>query len=127
MRSKRQKRVADQLREILSELLMYEAEDPRLSGITVMDVDIDRELMYADVFVSSLDGDNAREEVLGALETAKGFLRRELGTRMRLQHTPELRFHWDESLGYGDRIENLLNSLDTNSVQETDSADDDSE
>jgi ribosome-binding factor A len=127
MRSKRQKRVADQLREILSELLMYEAEDPRLSGITIMDVDIDRELMYADVFVSSLDGDNAREEVLGALETAKGFLRREMGTRMRLQHTPELRFHWDESLGYGDRIENLLSSLDTSSAQETESADDDAE
>ncbi len=113
MQSKRQKRVGDQIREILSELLTLEAGDPRLAGVTVMDVEIDRELMYANVYVSALEGDEAREEVLRALESAAGFLRRELGNRMRIQHTPELRFKWDESLSYGDRIDHLLNSLNS--------------
>src|SRR5213076_3020670 len=98
MRSKRQRRVADQIREILSELLTFEVNDPRLSEVTIMDVDIDRELMYADVYVSALSGDETRENVLGALENARGYLRRELGNRMHLQYTPDLRFKWDESL-----------------------------
>ena len=112
MQSKRQRRVADQVREILSELLTFEVQDPRLSGLTVMDVEIDRELMYADVYVSSLDGDEAREQVMTGLDSARGYLRRELGNQLRLQHTPELRFKWDESLTYGDHIESLLSSLD---------------
>ena len=112
MQSKRQRRVADQVREILSELLTFEVQDPRLSGLTVMDVEIDRELMYADVYVSSLDGDEVREQVMTGLDSARGYLRRELGNQLRLQHTPELRFKWDESLSYGDHIESLLSSLD---------------
>jgi ribosome-binding factor A len=76
-----------------------------------MDVTIDRELMYADVYVSSLQGEDARTEVMQALDSAQGYLRRELGRRVRLQRTPELRFAWDESLAYGERIESLLDSL----------------
>ncbi len=113
MRTKRQKRVADQVREVLSELLTYEARDPRLEGVTVMDVEIDRELMYATVYVSSLGGDEVRDQVMHALASATGFLRHELGSRMRLQRTPELRFAWDETMAYGDRIERLLDTLDT--------------
>ena len=122
--SKRQKRVADQVREILSELLTFEVKDPRLAGLTVMDVEIDRELMYADVYVSSLDGDDARKEILTALESARGYMRRELGNQLSLQHTPDLRFKWDESLSYGDRIESLLGSLDKSVTEESESPDD---
>jgi ribosome-binding factor A len=68
--------------------------------------------MYADVYVSSLDGDEVREQVMTGLDSARGYLRRELGNQLRLQHTPELRFKWDESLTYGDHIESLLSSLD---------------
>ncbi len=112
MKSKRQQRVAEQIHEVLSELLRFEADDPRLDRITVMEVSIDRELMYATVYVNSLDGDQARDTALEALRSAGGFLRRELGSRVRLQHTPELRFKWDESLAYGDQIERLLDSLE---------------
>lgn len=125
MQSKRQKRVADQVREILSELLTFEVKDPRLAGLTVMEVEIDRELMYADVYVSSLDGGEARKEILSALESARGYLRRELGSQMSLQHTPDLRFKWDDSLAYGDRIENLLSSLDKSPTDASESPDDD--
>jgi ribosome-binding factor A len=111
MANKRQKRVADQVREVLSELISLEARDPRLAGVTIMDVTIDRELMYADVYVSSLDGEDARTDVMQALDSAHGYLRRELGRRVRLQRTPELRFAWDESIAYGEHIETLLDSL----------------
>lgn len=113
MHGKRQLRVADQIREILSELLQSEADDPRLDGVTIMAVSIDRELMYATVYVNSLRGEDARDDIMLALAAAAGFLRRELGRRIRIQHTPELRFEWDESLAYGDRIEGLLNSLNS--------------
>jgi ribosome-binding factor A len=111
MPSKRQRRVADQLREIISELLQFEAQDPRLEGVTVMDVTIDRELEVAKVYVNSLRGEEARHEVVSALDSASGFLRRELGKRIRLQSTPELRFQWDESLSEADKIEALLKSI----------------
>src|SRR5687767_4883898 len=113
MQTKRQKRVGDQIREVLSELFTFEVHDPRLRGVTVMDVEVDRELMYATVYVTALDGDEARDHVMQALNSAAGFLRRELGQRLRLQHTPEIRFSWDESIAYGDRIERLLDSLDS--------------
>lgn len=121
MASKRQRRVAVQIQEILSELLQFEVDDPRLAGVTVMEVSVDRELMYATVYVSALAGEDAREEVLPALQNASGFLRYELGRRVRLQNTPELRFKWDETLEQADRIEHLLNSL--KSSEEVDSDD----
>ncbi|HEC24095.1 MAG TPA: 30S ribosome-binding factor RbfA [Chloroflexi bacterium] len=112
MQTKRQRRVAEQIQEILSELIQFEADDPRLDGVTIMDVEIDRELMYATVYVNALRGEEVREEVMTALSAAQGFLRSELGKRVRLQHTPELRFKWDESLSYADRIDSLLDSLE---------------
>lgn len=120
MPSKRQLRVAEQIREVLSELLQFEVEDPRLSGVTVMDVTIDRELMYATVYVNALGGEDVRDEVMTALGSAAGFLRRELGKQIRIQHTPELRFYWDETLAHADRIETLLDSLDIPPDEEPD-------
>ena len=112
MPTRRQRRVADQLREILSELIRFEAEDPRLDGVTVMDTTIDRELLVANVYVASLKGEGARTEVMRGLEKASGFLRKQLGRRIRLQNTPELRFHLDETLSEADRIAALLASID---------------
>lgn len=111
MPSRRQRRVADQIREILSELVQFEASDPRLEGVTVMDVTIDRELMVATVYINALRGEDAHDDVLAALKKAAGFFRRELGQRIRLQNTPELRFKWDDSLVQAERIEQLLAGL----------------
>ena len=112
MTSRRQKRVAEQLHHILSTLIEFEVEDPRLSTLTVTDVTIDRELMYATVYVSALEGDAVKDVVMRALERASGFLRRELGAQIRLQHVPELRFRWDETEAQAARIDELLNALD---------------
>ena len=112
MDSKRQRRVADQIHEILSELLQFEVRDPRLASVTVMEVRVDRELMYATVYVAAYDGDEDQDEILDGLVAAAGFLRRELSQRVRFQHTPELRFVWDESIAHAERIDGLLNTLD---------------
>ena len=111
MTSKRQHQVSKQIREVLSELFTFQVDDPRLAGLTVMEVQIDRELMYADIYVSSLGGEDLRDDVMDGLESASGFLRRELGSRVRLQRTPELRFQWDETLAYGEQIDDVLDSL----------------
>lgn len=108
--SKRRSRVAEQLHEVLSILLEFEVADPRIAGVTVVDVEIDRELMYATVYVNAYDEEPA--EVLRALDHASPFLRRQVAQRVQLQHAPELRFRWDDTLERARRIDSLLDSLD---------------
>lgn len=112
MPTRRQQRVADQLREVISEIIRFETEDPGLEGITVMDVVIDRELEVANVYVNCLKGEESQPAVIAALTRATGFLRKQVGRRVRLQNTPELRFHWDDSLREADKIERLLASVE---------------
>ncbi len=111
MPTRAQERVAERIQEILSELIEFEVADPRLVGVTVLDVGIDRELMYATVYISSLGGEEVRDEVMQGLQSATGYLRRELGRRIRLRHVPELHFRWDETAARAARIEELLDSL----------------
>lgn len=112
MPSKKQGRIAERIQEILSLLLQFEVKDPRLQDVTVVEVDIDRELMYATVYVSAFGGEEERDEVMDGLEKANGFLRREVGERLALRRVPELRFEWDETAEQAARIEALLDSLD---------------
>jgi ribosome-binding factor A len=76
-----------------------------------MDVTVDRELEVAKVYVNSLQGEPKRDEVMAGLDRASGFLRRELGRRIHLQNTPELRFFWDETLNEADKIDALLKTI----------------
>lgn len=108
----KQERMADRIREILSELLLFEVSDPALQGVTVTEVVIDRELEYANVYVNALGEEERAESVMAGLRRAHGFLRRELASRVRLRRAPELRFHWDETLSRAAHIEALLDSLD---------------
>jgi ribosome-binding factor A len=107
----KQNRMADRVRQILSELLLREVSDPRLQGVTVTEVMLDPELMFADVYVNALGDESREKNVLTALKRANGFLRREVGKRVRLHNTPELHFHWDATLERGERLNQLLSSL----------------
>lgn len=108
----KQGRMSDRIQQILSHLLLREISDPRLQDITVTEVELDLELMYAKVYVSAM-GDESREaEVMQGFRRASGFLRREVGKRIRLRHTPELHFHWDHTLERANRINQLISSLD---------------
>ncbi len=120
----KQERAAQLIQEILTSVLMYETTDPALDDVTVTEVKVDREIEYAEVFVHSPDD---RDEVMAGLERAGGFLRRELAARTRFRKTPELRFRWDVAFEHGERIDELLNSLDRprTQPQEQPSPDDD--
>jgi ribosome-binding factor A len=104
----RLKRIADQIREEFSALLVRQVADPRLEGITVTDVKVDRELAFADIFVSAWQGHERSEEVIAALRHASGFLRTELAGKLDLRSMPRLRFHWDLTPEKADHIEKLL-------------------
>jgi ribosome-binding factor A len=108
----RQQRTAEQLRIIFSELFLRELSDPRLHGLTVTDVKIDRELEHADIYVSALGDESREDEVVKALSSAEGFLRRELAGRIRLRKVPQLHFHWDSTLAHMQEVESILEKLD---------------
>jgi ribosome-binding factor A len=110
----RLERIADRLRQVLSEILIREVNDPRLHQIFVTDAKVDRELAYADIYVSAVEGSTRSKEILEGLESASGFLRRELASRIELRSFPRLRFHWDPTPENADHIERLLAGLRKN-------------
>lgn len=123
----KQDRMADRIQGILSELLLREVSDPRLQGVTVTEVKLDPELMFADVYVNALGDESRHEEVLAGLDRANGFLRREVGRRVRLRNTPELHFHWDVTLERGEQMNRLISSLDIPPVSDDEDSDDDAD
>jgi ribosome-binding factor A len=107
----RLQRIADRIREELSELLLRDLSDPRLKSVFVTDVRVDRELSHADVFVSALEGSVRSHEVVQGMASAAGYIRKELAGRVELRAFPRLRFHWDPTPEHADRIERILADL----------------
>lgn len=107
----RANRIAQRVKEEFSELLLFEVSDPRLGEVYVTYVRVDKELAYADVFVSCLEGSERADEILEGLEHASGFLRHQLAKRIQLRTFPQLRFNWDPIPENADRIDQLLASL----------------
>jgi ribosome-binding factor A len=107
----RAQRIADRIFEELSILLLMEVSDPRVQDVSITDVSVDRELAYANIYVSSIEGSEAAPTILEGLNHAKGFLRRSLSHRIQLRSFPRLRFYWDPSPERADRIDKMLNEL----------------
>jgi ribosome-binding factor A len=107
----RLQRIADRIRLELSEMLIREINDPRLHQIYLTDVKVDRELAYADVYVSAVEGVSRSKDVLAGLESASGFIKRTLASRVELRAFPRLRFHWDMTPENADHIEKVLADL----------------
>ncbi len=107
----RVRRVSNRIHEELAEIFLQEVSDPRLSGTTVTGVEVDRELAYATIFVSLLGSEDQIEEMMEALERAKGFLRSQLAMRISLRSFPQLRFRYDASTDRGARVDELLEAL----------------
>ena len=105
-------RIAERIRKELSELLIKEISDPRLQGISITDVEVDRELAYATIYYSSIEGSSRVEEIQAGLEHAQGFLRSELAQRIELRAFPRLRFRYDPTFERAENIERLFASLD---------------
>jgi ribosome-binding factor A len=118
----RQRRTAEQIKNILSTLVLRDLRDPRLQDLTITIVRLDREMQYADIFVNALADESRETEVMDALNGAKGYLRRELASRLDVRTVPQLHFHWDPTLEYAQRIDQLLESLDIPPETEEDEA-----
>ncbi len=92
-------------------MLIREISAPRLNQVYVTDVRVDRELAFANIYVSAVEGAERSEEILAGLESASGFIRRTLAGRVDLRVFPRLRFHWDPTPENADHIEKLLASI----------------
>jgi ribosome-binding factor A len=108
----RQERTAEQIQQLLSELFLRQVSDPRLAGVTITEVEIDRELQYATAYVNALGDETREDEVMAGLQSAAGFLRRELAGSLGLRAAPIIRFQWDPRLRYVEEVDKLLNELD---------------
>lgn len=107
----RQKRVAERIRAEISDILQRELKDPRLGMVTVTRVMIDRELAQANVFVSTIGDEARKKEMMQALAHAAGFIRREVGHRVKLRNTPNIVFHWDPGLENVEDVSRLLDEI----------------
>ncbi|GHH96565.1 30S ribosome-binding factor RbfA [Neobacillus kokaensis] len=111
--SHRPNRVGEQMKKELTDIIGRKIKDPRIGFVTVTDVQVTGDLQQAKVFISVLGDDEQKENTLKGLAKAKGFIRSEIGHRIRLRKTPEIIFEFDESIDYGNRIETLLHQLHT--------------
>ena len=105
----RARRVADRINRELAILLQRKVADPRLATLTVTGVDVDRELAYATIYVTAQDDE---EQVLTALASARGFIRKQLASNIPMRSFPQLRFRWDYSPDRGARVDELLERLE---------------
>lgn len=101
-------RVADEMREILAQLIRDEVKDPRVGFVSIVKVEVSGDLRHAKIFVSVLGDEQQKKGSLKGLTSAAGFLRSEVAKALQLRYTPELHFVLDESIERGQKIAQLL-------------------
>jgi len=110
--TRRNERVSKFIQRELSGLLKREVNDPRLSElISVTEVSLSPDLKYAKIFVSILGDETNKRDMLAGFNTASGFLRRELASRLKMKYVPQLSFHYDDSIERGARLLNLIGQV----------------
>lgn len=112
MNSKRLKRISEEIKKIVSDLLREGLKDPRISALTsITDVEVTKDLRYAKIYVSILGNESEREATLEGLKNATSFIRREIGNKLKIRYTPEPIFYLDKSIERGVYISQLLNKI----------------
>lgn len=93
--------------------IFRELKDPRVAGafLSIIRVDLTNDLSYCTVYISAMEGMDRAKEAVKGLKSASGFIRRELGARLRIRHTPELVFKATDSIEYSANISRILNGL----------------
>lgn len=117
MANRRQRQIAELLHEELSQIIQYESRDPRLGFVTVTGVDVNPDLRFARVFFTVLGDNEDVKNTLTGLANATSFYRRRLRENLSLRYIPELHFKFDSSLAHGQRIDELLDSLNLDPQQ----------
>lgn len=127
----RQGRLGEEIRKIISELLLKELKDPRLSAmISVTAVEVTSDGSYATIYLSVLglssaaeDMEKQQQDVIEGMNHAKGMIRKEIGRQVKLRHVPDLIFKIDRSMEYGRHIDKIINDLDIKHDSEEEEAD----
>lgn len=120
MTEQRAQRVAEEIKREISDILRNEMKDPRASGmISVTDVEVTRDLGHAKIFVSVFGSDEEQDATLATLAKAVGFVRSEIGKRIRLRRTPEISFQLDKSIAYGSHINEILRQIEPTKGEDT--------
>ena len=120
MTEQRAQRVAEEIKREMSDILRNEMKDPRAAKmISVTDVEVTRDLGHAKVFVSVFGSDEEQQATLATLAKAVGFVRSEIGKRIRLRRTPEISFQLDKSIAYGSHINEILRQIEPIVSEET--------
>jgi ribosome-binding factor A len=109
----RSDRVGHKIKQVLSELLLKEINDPRLEMVTITDVKMSADLRIARVYFVSSGGKNSRDEIARGFRSAMGYVKRKFARQVGLRYTPDLKFFYDNSFDYGDRIEAVLKKIKT--------------
>ncbi len=107
----RANRVAEAIKKEVAQMLRDELKDPRIGFVTVTSVEVSPDLRHAKVFFSIYGSVEEKQQTLKALNSAQGFVRSELGKRLRLRYAPEIVFRFDESIEHGARIMELLEEV----------------
>ena len=118
MQNYRPTRVAELLQSEIADLLLRQLKDPRLSMATISRVDVSADLREARVYVSRVGDENEQKETMTGFARATGFIRSQLGKRLKLRYTPNLTFFLDTAIAEGVRISRLLHNLTSASVAE---------
>lgn len=105
---RRAERMAEEIREQVARMIAFDLKDPRIGFVTVTRVELAADMGHACVHVGVLGGEAERKKTLAGLQQASGFVRRELGKRLRIRHTPEVEFRYDKGLDATDRVARLL-------------------
>lgn len=111
MTEHRVERLQEFIKEELSEILQRELKDPRVGFVSITAVKVSNDKSHVKIYVSVLGDEQKKRESMAGLESAKGFIRSEIGKRLQIRHTPEIQFFSDSSLEEGARIISLLNQI----------------
>ncbi len=105
-------RIEEEIKKIISSIILNDLKDPRISGLlSVTGVEVSNDLKYANIYISIYDEKEKCESSIKALNNTKGFIRKQLASRIKLRYTPELNFKLDTSIQYGNHIDEILNQI----------------
>ncbi|HMO36131.1 MAG TPA: 30S ribosome-binding factor RbfA, partial [Gemmatales bacterium] len=126
MKSYRPARVAEVIREVAAETILFKMQDPRIRGVTVTRVEVPSDLQSAKIYVSIMGTAAEVEQCLQGLNRSSGFIQRQLADRLKLRYTPALSFHVDVGLKNSQAVSRILQqeglSPSTEAVEETNQA-----
>lgn len=118
MSSQRAQRVAETIHKEISSLLIKGLKDPRIGFVTITAVDVTPDLRQAKVYYTLMGSQEERVQTQSGLDSSSSYIRQQLGRHLRLRYTPEVRFEYDASFDYGQRIEQLLSEVKTDEPQD---------